>query len=220
MQATIRIVRIWDVATGTESSRFGGFKSFGSRGENTGSFPGVVLGVDSVRSAAFSPDGRLIVTADSGGAARIWDASTGKELRLLQGYSNPQVLAAFLPDSRSLVTTGQKTPATLWDLELGQPTRRFSPTDSEAGDFLWHPTLGQSPNGTLLALAGASRVIHIWNASTGEKVRRLEGHSQYINDITYCPDSTRLLKRKRGRDRKPGMPWDGQRLSSQVRMQS
>ena len=35
---------------------------------------------DSVTSAAFSPDGRRIVTASADNTARLWDAETGKPI--------------------------------------------------------------------------------------------------------------------------------------------
>ena len=36
--------------------------------------------IDNVISAAFSPDGKRIVTASSDKTARIWDAATGKAI--------------------------------------------------------------------------------------------------------------------------------------------
>jgi WD40 repeat protein len=53
---------------------------------------------DVVRSAAFSPDGRRIVTASDDQTARLWDAGTGKEIALLSGHTYIVRSAAFSLD--------------------------------------------------------------------------------------------------------------------------
>ena len=39
-----------------------------------------------VASAAFSPDGKLVVTASADMTARVWDAATGKTTAILSGH--------------------------------------------------------------------------------------------------------------------------------------
>ena len=41
---------------------------------------------DSVCSAAFSPDGKRVVTASDDNTARLWDAETGREIATLKGH--------------------------------------------------------------------------------------------------------------------------------------
>jgi len=69
---------------------------------------------DWVRSAAFSPDGRLIVTASADRTARLWDAASGEEVRQLSGHSDWVWSAAFSPDGRLIVTASDDGTARLW----------------------------------------------------------------------------------------------------------
>ena len=70
----------------------------------------------SVNSAAFSPDGRSIVTASSDEMARVWrEGADGRWTGIpLQGHSDPVIAAAFSPDGRSIVTASWDDTARVW----------------------------------------------------------------------------------------------------------
>ena len=60
---------------------------------------------DAVLSAAFSPDGKRIVTASSDKTARVWDAATGQPIgEPLKGHDDAVSSAAFSPDGTRIVT--------------------------------------------------------------------------------------------------------------------
>ena len=63
--------RIWDAATGQELEGVSPLSGHTGR----------------VNSAAYSPDGKFIVTASYDQTARIWDAATGQELHALSGHT-------------------------------------------------------------------------------------------------------------------------------------
>jgi WD40 repeat protein len=75
-----------------------------------------------VRSAAFSRDGQRIATASEDATARVWDATTGRLLATLSGYSDwaltvPTVDAVlFDRDGGRLLVAGQAL--TVWDVGL------------------------------------------------------------------------------------------------------
>jgi WD40 repeat protein/DNA-binding SARP family transcriptional activator len=67
-----------------------------------------------IQDLAFSPDDRLLATASLDGTARIWDAHTGKPLRVLEhpdGVEN----VAFSPDGRSVATVDFAGVIRIWD---------------------------------------------------------------------------------------------------------
>jgi WD40 repeat protein len=84
-------------------------------------------GVFSARDVAFSPDGRLLVTASSrenpslpvDTAARVWGLDRYMPALMLQGHSAPVVSVAFSPDSRFIVTGSEDGTARLWDSRTG-----------------------------------------------------------------------------------------------------
>jgi WD40 repeat protein len=69
-----------------------------------------------VRSAAFNPDGTLLVTASDDRTARLWDAANGQQLAMLEGHTNWVFTAAFGPDGTRLVTASSDRTAKVWTI--------------------------------------------------------------------------------------------------------
>src|SRR5208283_4350817 len=76
-----------------------------------------------VNSAAFSADGRRVVTA-SGDTAQVWEADTGKPVGAPLQHKDAVYSAAFSVDGRRVVTasgdlTTHDTTAQVWEVLLG-----------------------------------------------------------------------------------------------------
>jgi len=76
---------------------------------------------DAVQSAAFSPDGTLIVTAGSDRTARVFRASGGRALTVLHGHTGGLWSASFSPDGRQIVTADDDGTARVYSCELCAP---------------------------------------------------------------------------------------------------
>jgi WD40 repeat protein len=70
-----------------------------------------------VNTAAFSPDGKRIVTASLDRTARLWDVETGKPIgEPLKGHTNSVYSAAFSPDGKRIVTASLDNTARVWEI--------------------------------------------------------------------------------------------------------
>ena len=70
---------------------------------------------DSVNSAAFSPDGKMIVTGRREKNVRLWDATTGKPMGpSLLGHTEAVSSVAFSPDGKMIVSGGGESTVRLW----------------------------------------------------------------------------------------------------------
>jgi len=123
-----------------------------------------------VRSAAFSPDGRLMAAA-SDNFLRLWSLETGKQVATLTGSSKPATGAQFSPDSRLLVAGGDKA-LWIWD---AQSNNAHKLEDRGLGTVF---STSFSLDRKLLVSTGSDKSVRVWNAETGQVEANVKLSSQ------------------------------------------
>ena len=78
-----------------------------------------------VSSVTFSPDGRYALSGGSDGTLKLWEISTGKEVRTLAGHAGYVNSVAFSPDGRYALSGGDIT-LELWEISTGKKLRAFA----------------------------------------------------------------------------------------------
>jgi WD40 repeat protein len=71
-------------------------------------------------------------------------------------------------------------------------------------------SVAMHPNAALVAAAGSDRKVYLIDLTTGQVVRTLEGHSDYIHCVAFDPTGSRLLSYGYAGHLKLWNPADGQ----------
>lgn len=111
-----------------------------------------------VYSAAFSPDGTLIVTASQDRTARVWDAATGASLAELKDLMDLVNSAAFSPDGTRIVTASADGTARVWDAATGASLAELK------GHTESVPSAAFSPDGTSIVTASWDNTARVWDS--------------------------------------------------------
>jgi len=178
-------LQLWDVVTGKEKCPY----------------PRHLGGV---RSIAFTPDDKMIVSAGEDCTLRLWDVATGKEVRrILDGPPQIWKLPAgtdergdllskvgptgeigLSPDGKTAISTGVDGTVRLWDLATGKDVRRIKL--EQVGPIR---TIRFAPDGKLVApVCGDDNTVGLWDMTTGKAIRRISTRDMGTSDIAFAPD--------------------------------
>lgn len=112
----------------------------------------------SVRSAAFSSDGKFLAVEDFDAprSIGIWELATGERTKTVPRGLSTVTTLAFLPGGRHLLIAHIDGVLALHDLSLEQPVRYFEGVSGSVN------SLAVSPDGRTILGGGSDRVIRIW----------------------------------------------------------
>jgi WD40 repeat protein len=147
-----------------------------------------------VMSAAFSPDGRRIITAEGRdilaaqpSVARVWDAATGHEVAVLHGHGHTVSSAAFSPDGTRIVTASWDKTVRIWDAST---EREIAVLRGHEG-WVWSAAF--SPNGKRIVTASGDKTARVWDAATAREITVLAGHDNNVYSAVFSPDGRRIV---------------------------
>jgi WD40 repeat protein len=142
-----------------------------------------------VTGVSLSPDGRLLLTTERGGPARIWNVRTR---RVLRSFGRAPTAASFSSDG-SLVLTVEPSGARVWRAADGSAVAALRQSGS-----VREASFG--PDARLVATIGGGRVARVFDARSGRLVAAVD-HKAGLTSATITPDGRRLVTT--GKNRTP-----------------
>ena len=142
-----------------------------------------------VLSAAYSPDGTTIVTANADGVTRIWGAVSSAELREITRYYDVD-WAAYSPDGKTVAgTSGDHF--MVWDAATNEELYNYS---YEAGGVTIRVlAAGDRWDGKSFFTTDKTDAVHIRDVATGKVLLQLAGHSYEVYSAAYSPDRSYIV---------------------------
>jgi WD40 repeat protein len=150
-------------------------------------------------SVVFSPDGRYVLSGSWDNTIRLWDVTTGREIKTFSGHSNEVRSVAFNPDGRQVLSGSDDNTVKLWDVATGREIRTFSGHE----DAIY--SVAFSPNGRQVLSGSNDNTVKLWDTATGREIRTFFGHSSYINSVVFSPNGKQVLS---GSDDNTIKLWD------------
>ena len=143
------------------------------------------LGVGTVNSVEFSPEGTRIASGSDDNTIKIWDAASGQEINTLEGHADSVASIAFSPEGARIVSGSYDNTIKIWDAASGQEINTLvGHTDSVT-------SVAFSPDGARIASGSEDATTKLWDAVSGLEINTLKGNSA-IYGVTFNPDGARI----------------------------
>lgn len=133
---------------------------------------------------AFSPDGRLLASADA-----IWDVESGQMVHTLEQNRQDPGPVAFSPDGATLAVALEGRPIKVWDVASGQVLHTF---DEQPDPVIY--SIAFSPNGAQLATGTTGGIVRLWDVASGQiaGILKRDNESGDVHDVAFSPDGSLL----------------------------
>jgi WD40 repeat protein/serine/threonine protein kinase len=167
------------------------------------------------QAAAFSTDGRYLVTGRGNGKVQIWDARDGREIGELGNHFGAVRGVAFSaePEGRYLVSASVDGSVKLWDATRLGEIQKTGPQKPLRTFPVHIPgvclNLAFSQDGKRIAIGDTEYTVKIWEVpgkETDQELLALRGHSGDIYTVAFSPDGR--LVASAGEDSTVKV-WDG-----------
>ncbi|MDE0637049.1 MAG: sigma-70 family RNA polymerase sigma factor [Candidatus Poribacteria bacterium] len=148
-----------------------------------------------VRTVAFSPDGRKIVSGTMGGQVQLWDVETGAELSSFfeeippkgNTYQEPILNLAFSSDGALIAAISPERIRMIGRAKL----QHFKEVPIKHPEFC--ETIIFSQDNTVLTAGYRGGKIRLWDVPTGDLLTSLDGHTRWIQELKITSNNQTLI---------------------------
>jgi WD40 repeat protein/serine/threonine protein kinase len=140
---------------------------------------------------AFRPNSKVpcLASGSVDGTVRIWDVTTGKQMREPLGHDARVLCVAFSPDGCFLASGVREGFIKIWDARTWQLLREIPDPTGSVQSVVFDPQDGRvlawgSTDGTVKVMKG-------WDAATRE-TRTLSGHTSWVQSVAFSPDGKQI----------------------------
>jgi eukaryotic-like serine/threonine-protein kinase len=142
-----------------------------------------------IRSVAFSGDGRLLATGSSDQSIKILDRETGTKLLTFRGHENAVCPVVFSPDGKRLASGSADQTIKLWDIRPPEP-QLIGTGEGEGIASLWSYF---SPDGSLMAAHSGTNAMRVWETATQRERLVIDVPRNRSAPLGFTPDNKSLL---------------------------
>ena len=149
-----------------------------------------LVGTESIKSFAFSPDGQTLAVQieDFKETIQLWDINTSKKIWIIETGSDTKSLA-FSPDGKYLATGGSQEFLQLYNAKTGKKIRDFKTMHQHPNPYLYSIfAVSFSPDGKTLASGSTDQTVDLWDIETGNKLDSLKGHNSNVFALDISPN--------------------------------
>ncbi|MBI3137719.1 MAG: caspase family protein [Sphingobacteriales bacterium] len=116
--------------------------------------------------AEISPDGRNVITAEGtwDHEGRLWEAATGRLIRILRGHTGVISSAHFSHDGKWIITAASDDTARVWETKTGRVVMKADGHQTGVGPAVF------SPDSKFVLTGSGDNSVTLWSRLTGKQL--------------------------------------------------
>ncbi|NJL63737.1 MAG: WD40 repeat domain-containing protein, partial [Methylacidiphilales bacterium] len=104
-----------------------------------------------------SPNNKIVASASSDGTVKLWDVTTGRDIKTLKGHTDEVISVSFSPNGETVASASRDKTVKLWDVKTGREIKTLE------GHKDWVNNVSFSPDGKTVASASKDGTVILWN---------------------------------------------------------
>ncbi|MEH2182948.1 nSTAND1 domain-containing NTPase [Nostoc sp.] len=131
---------------------------------------------------SFSPDGKMIASANWDKTVKLWQVVDGRLLHTFSKHNNVVWEVNFSPDGKIIASASEDKTVKLWQVVDGRLLHTLK------GHLNAVMGVSFSPNGKMIASASKDTTVKLWRVADGKLLHTFTGHKNYVNKVRFSPN--------------------------------
>ncbi|MCK4662278.1 MAG: caspase family protein [Bacteroidales bacterium] len=141
-----------------------------------------------VTCAAFSPDGKYIITGSYDNTIKLWNKENGKEIREFNKHTAKIRSVHFSSDGKYVLSASADNSAIIFDVLTAKPLKIFSIESDHLMKAIY------SPDGKKVLTMNNRDEMIVWDISTGNESGKFKkSFKSIINPLWFSPDGKKII---------------------------
>jgi WD40 repeat protein len=135
-----------------------------------------------VRSLAWSPTSKRLLSAGNSNVVEIWDASDGSQIYTYRNHKGSIRMALWSPDGKYVASASEDKTVQVWEASSGRMVQIYR------GHSHLVTGLGWSPDSRRIASSSIDKSVQIWDIQTGDTYVNYTRHKDVVYRAAWSPD--------------------------------
>ncbi len=140
-----------------------------------------------VKSVDFSHDGAFIISGSEDKTIKLWEVSSGRELRTYNGHQKEVNDVLFAPNDEQLISASRDGHIYFWNVLTGNIIKSYKQPDENI------LRLALSPNGYYLAVGSTGGHINVYDTRLDSIIYSVEGSYRARDNVFINANGTKLI---------------------------